>query len=149
MFPAGATDGLYACVPVPGTGCGLPPETGIRQSEGFPARVAENTISRPSGIQLSPYIGPASEVRRLASPPLTGTMNRSLTTPARVPRIKATVLPSGEKTAPLSRTSAGGRVSLRVLRSPSERRVIQDCGLSELASGKASHLPSGDQSRPG
>src|SRR5882762_11739368 len=106
-------------------------------------------ISRPSAVQVRPKSGRLSKVRRLGSPPVVGTTNTLLTTPAMAPRMKATCEPSGEKAGPSSRSSAGGNVSARLVESASDRSVIQEWVLVPLFSGNANTLPSGDQASLG
>src|SRR5215469_16730112 len=96
-----------------------------------------------------PNIGRLSKVRRLTSPPVAETTNKSFTTPAMVPRMNATFEPSGENMGLLSRASSGGDVSRRVLKSLNDKNPIQECGLLGLPSVNAKVLPSGDQLMPG
>src|SRR5215475_770541 len=83
----------------PVTGKGVPPEAGMRHKLWSPLREEENTISRPSGVHAEgPYIGLLSKVKRLIAPPAAGTTNRSAAIPTTLPRMNATIAPSGEKT---------------------------------------------------
>src|SRR6516165_4394599 len=91
-------DGPEALKPTPTTGRGVPPVAETRHRLARPARVDENTRSRPSGVQAgAPMIQVLSRVTRLGSPPDVGTTYTSETTPGVIPRRKATVPPSGEK----------------------------------------------------
>src|SRR5262249_10180593 len=75
--PFRAMTGQVAFSPLIDNGCACPPDTLILQSLGWDSRRAENTISRPSGIQLKPSRLGMLAKRVLASPPLTGTTRRS------------------------------------------------------------------------
>src|SRR5215471_5231966 len=90
-------EGPWAFPPTPTIGRGVPPETDTRHRLARPPRADENTISRPSGVQVgASNIHVLSCVKRFGSPPEVGTTYTSDTTPGVIPRTKAMVDPSGE-----------------------------------------------------
>src|SRR5437773_11278796 len=94
-------EGNAAITPTPGTRRGAPPEADTRHRLARPPRMEEKTTSRPSGVQVGgPSIQTLSKVSRFGAPPAVGTTYRSSTTPATIPRTKATDEPSGEKAGP-------------------------------------------------
>src|SRR6185436_19702032 len=83
-----------------GIGCSTPPSAETVQKRGAPlgaqvARLEENRIDLPSGVQPSTRSAPGCHVSRFGSPPSAGTTYTS-TLPAYSP-LKAIHLPSGEK----------------------------------------------------
>src|SRR5260370_36551453 len=110
----GETLAPKASAPAPTTGLGFPPEAETRHRLGRPPRAEENTISRPSGVQVGPpSIQVLSMVSRSGAPPVAGMTYRSDTTPATIARMKATLEPSGEKAGAKSSSWPEGDVSRR------------------------------------
>ena len=81
-------------------------------------------MALPEALQASPLIGLLSNVRRRGGPPLVATTYTSFATPATVPRMKATCLPSGEKSGLRSRYSSGGCVRIDVAEVPNSNNVM-------------------------
>src|SRR5712691_10229039 len=73
-FPWREIDSWEALSPPTASRSGVPPATEIRHKPKSPPRTDGNTISRPSWVHANPLIQRLSKVRRLGSPPPTGTM---------------------------------------------------------------------------
>src|SRR5262245_13636857 len=105
----------------------------------------EKKISRPSGVQVSPLMPDLPKVRRFRAPPFkSSTQISALSTTLK--RVKARVIPSGEKTGlPSPITPAGGKVSLRFSPVSRDNRKTLYGSEGELLSTTARDSPVGDQ----
>src|SRR4030095_8338952 len=127
---------------------GAPPETETLHKPVSPSLSEMKTISRPSAVQSWSLIYRLSKVNRLGSPPLAA-MREMSSTPWPLMRLKASWLPSGEKTGLLSPTDpAGGEVSLRFSPVSVEIRTMLKGSAAEFLSGTARNFPSNEYVSP-